>query len=37
MARASDIPPADHHLAQKFMLEHAEDDFLRLANTTRLA
>jgi hypothetical protein len=26
------IPAPDHHLAQKLMLEFAEDDFLRLAN-----
>jgi len=26
------FPSADHHLAQKLMLEHDENDFLRLAN-----
>lgn len=28
----SSIPSHDQHLAQKLMLEHAEDDFLRIAN-----
>jgi hypothetical protein len=32
-----EIPLADHLLAQKMMLELAEDDFLRLANRRRLA
>lgn len=31
-ARDSNIPPSDHHLSQKIMLELAEDDFLRMAN-----
>lgn len=31
------IPYHDQHLAQKLMLEHAEDDFLRIANIRRFA
>lgn len=31
------IPYHDQHLAQKLMLEHAEDDFLRIANVRRYA
>ena len=30
------MPRPDHHLAQKMMLEYDEDEFLRVANRTRL-